>query len=139
MDAEGNLCSDDFDKTECLRKQYESVYTKPDERYVVDDKDNFFNIGQCSSMSCVQCNLQVTHMCSEDSAENEGEEPEGAEGAQGRLGSHMGEITQGGESGHMEGVLHEEETDRIQPPIRDQLDNSEEALRRRNPANPRLT
>ena len=139
MDAEGNLCSDDFDKTECLRKQYESVYTKPDERYVVDDKDNFFNIGQSSSMSCVQCKLQVTHMCSEDSAENGGEEPEGAEGVQGRLGSHMGEITQGGESGHMEGVLHEEETDRIQPPIRDQLDNSEEALRRRNPANPRLT
>ena len=128
--TDGNLCSDDFEKAECLRKQYESVYTKPDEKYKVN-QNNFFNIFETSSRCCVQCSMQVPHMCSEDAAQN-GQLDEATDGIQnpggGQLDGNIPVLPLGDQLG-----------DRTQTPIREQLDNSEEALRRRNPPNPQLT
>ena len=67
MGADGNLCSDRSQKAECLRKQYESVYTQPDKKYLIKDPVSFFNTQDV----CAQCSAQEVHLCEEDMFENE--------------------------------------------------------------------
>ena len=40
----GELYSTSFDKSECLRKQYQSVFTEPDETFKIENPEAFFNI-----------------------------------------------------------------------------------------------
>ena len=110
MNTAGELCRDDHSKSECLKTQYESVYTEPDMKFQVNDK--FFNITE-RNLGCVQCSLHVTHMCSEDQ-------------------------TQTGESGDQSSFVHGDPYG-IQTPLGGQLDNREEALQYRNPPGPELT
>ena len=117
----GDLCSDDLSKAECLKAQYESVYTEPDTNYVIDDTDAFFNIFE-RDLGCVECIEQVTHECREDW-------PDAGDGGEQR--SFVEDETYGTDHPLDEkyGTDH---------PLRGQLDNGEEALGRRNPPGPEL-
>ena len=90
MGADGELFSDTFEKTECLRKQYESVYTRPDDDFKIDDPDEFFevrgsvdesdtplleddysgSVGESDTTpveaSCYDCIAELVHECQED-------------------------------------------------------------------------
>ena len=112
LNSDGQLCSDDLAKAECLKAQYKSVYTEPDDKYVVDDTDAFFNIFE-RDLGCVQCSEQVTHECREDW-------PDAGEGEEHRS------FVQG-------------ETYGINHPGGGQVDNRLEALWRRNQPGPELT
>ena len=45
--------------SEILRKQFESVFSKPMEKYIVNDPYDFFN-------GCIQCQREEVHICLED-------------------------------------------------------------------------
>ena len=101
LGADGKLCSEDYEKAECLRKQYESVYTEPDQKFLIGDAKDFFGF------TCEQCKAQVTHECIEDQVHDEA------------YRTHL--------------------PYRTNTPDFGQLDEGEEAIRRRNPPNPQLT
>ena len=111
LNSAGELCSDDLSRAECLKAHYESVYTEPDKDYVIDETDAFFSITE-RDLGCVQCSEQVTHECRED----------------------WPDAGQGGE----QRSFVEDKTYGTAHPGRGQLDNSEEALWRRNPPGPEL-
>ena len=64
---DGSLCSSTLDKVECLRQQYESVYTLPDKTFLVDDPQIFFN----SKDVCARCSAEEVHECEDDMFESE--------------------------------------------------------------------
>ena len=41
VDKDGKLCNTAAEKSECLRKQFESVFTKPDINFMIDNIDVF--------------------------------------------------------------------------------------------------
>ena len=44
MEKDGTIISEPFEKAEKLRLQYESVYSDPDEKWKIDDADDFFGV-----------------------------------------------------------------------------------------------
>ena len=71
---DGKLCKNHFEKSECFRKQYESVFTKPREDFLIKDPLKFFNI-QKDELKCQECSEEMTHMCNSDPAHQEDEIP----------------------------------------------------------------
>ena len=57
IDENGEIVTDAFKQSEMLRKQYQSVYSKPMRNYIVEDE--FFT-------GCEECLQQKTHECWED-------------------------------------------------------------------------
>ena len=55
VSKDGKLCSTAAEKSECLREQFESVFTKPDERFKIENIKTFCNIGDVVSSEWARC------------------------------------------------------------------------------------
>ena len=56
------LCENDFEKSECLREQYETVFTQPKDEFIINYPNLFFNIQKTES-KCQDCDEERTHKC----------------------------------------------------------------------------
>ena len=77
--ADGALFSDAFEKSECLREQYESVYTTPNPKFIIDDPKKFYDIPDYHLDRCDQCERQEVHLCPLDRSSGDQEKPGCAE------------------------------------------------------------
>ena len=82
--SEGQLYNSPFEKAECLKQQYESVFTCPDPAYRIENINQFCDIEEGGGreparglededspwpegqVQCVKCRLEVVHLCVED-------------------------------------------------------------------------
>ena len=64
IEKDGTIVSDPFEKAEKLRKQYESVYSKPDEKWIIPDVDIFFSVSGQEQESCLECQGERVHRSS---------------------------------------------------------------------------
>ena len=55
LTEDGDIVQNSVEKANMLRKQYESVYSTPDERYIIQDPDIFFNVQQYVPDTCDAC------------------------------------------------------------------------------------
>ena len=70
INEDGTIIKESVEKAEMLRAQYESVYSKPDEEWKVNDPDSFFNIQEdmpAGDQECDNCLQEIPHECVEDS------------------------------------------------------------------------
>ena len=76
----GELLSDSKDKSECLKRQYESVFTEPDDKYKINNINEFCNIPAeepgvtAQGLDCQDCVDEVVHECTEDQQTGGGRE-----------------------------------------------------------------
>ena len=85
MEEDGTIVSEPYEKAEKLRIQYESVFSKPDEKWKIEDADDFFdvssNLGQDQEIQeqnqervqervqekvCSDCQKEKVHECPSD-------------------------------------------------------------------------
>ena len=136
VEADGSLCSDAFQKSECLRKQYESVFTIPNPKYIIKDPKMFYDIPDYALDLCDQCARQEVHLCPLD----------GWLVAQEEQGCGVDCSVSRGAAVHsvmcpaVHSVVQDYTQDSVQISGHDGwvADNDDESYRRRNPLNPEI-
>ena len=63
IEKDGTIVTDPFEKAEKLRKQYESAYSKPDEKWIIPDVDIFFSVSGQEQEDCPECEEERVHEC----------------------------------------------------------------------------